>query len=279
MLACAAALLAGCGEQRSERLPATGEPVAGAIAVDGSRTPVAAFRAVAGERFRRAQPGVRMAVRVADPGAALERLCSGETEIAEADRPIDPDEIATCRDHEVRYVELPVAHDGAAVVAARTGDAPDCLTTDRLRTLARDGRLPGAPGALGVFAASLGDGLATGGPGASDGAVADALADSPDGLGYVPFAAFAGRRDRLRPLSVDAGNGCVPPSEAAIQTGAYKPLARPLYLYASERALRRPAVGAFLRFALANERELAAAAGVVALSRDQLVQAREALAR
>ena len=42
------------------------------------------------------------------------------------------------------------------------------------------------------------------------------------------------------------------PSTEAIQDGSYKPLSRPLFMYPSEKALKRPEVKAFMDYVIAN---------------------------
>src|SRR3712207_8459326 len=45
---------------------------------------------------------------------------------------------------------------------------------------------------------------------------------------------------------VDGGSGCVEPTVETIQSGDYKPLSRPLFMYPSEAALEKPEVKAFM---------------------------------
>jgi len=52
---------------------------------------------------------------------------------------------------------------------------------------------------------------------------------------------------------VDGGDGCVKPSTEAIQDGSYTPLARPLFMYPSEKALKRPEVKTLVMDLLASE--------------------------
>jgi phosphate transport system substrate-binding protein len=64
-----------------------------------------------------------------------------------------------------------------------------------------------------------------------------------------------------------------------VQNGTYEPLARPLFVYAKRASLRRPEVEAFLRFIVANEREIATGARFVPLTDAQEEQAKRELER
>jgi len=52
--------------------------------------------------------------------------------------------------------------------------------------------------------------------------------------------------------AVDSGAGCIEPSAANVDNGSYKPLARPLFIYPSKKALARPEFVAFLNYYLEN---------------------------
>jgi phosphate transport system substrate-binding protein len=63
----------------------------------------------------------------------------------------------------------------------------------------------------------------------------------------------------------------VAPSRATIQSGAYQPLARPVFVYVNARSLDRPDVRAFLEYYVTHVTELANDVGYVPL--DARVQA------
>ena len=77
---------------------------------------------------------------------------------------------------------------------------------------------------------------------------------------------------------MDGGDGCVKPSVETVQDGSYKPLSRPLFVYARVDALEdKVQVSAFLDFLLAHERALARAALFVPLTSEQLSRSQTAL--
>jgi phosphate transport system substrate-binding protein len=76
---------------------------------------------------------------------------------------------------------------------------------------------------------------------------------------------------------VDSGDGCLKPSKQAIQDGSYKPLARPLFMYPSDKALAKPEVAAFVRYVVDNYDQIAEAAQFVALTDEQVAKAKAKL--
>jgi phosphate transport system substrate-binding protein len=99
----------------------------------------------------------------------------------------------------------------------------------------------------------------------------EGIADDKGALGYFGFSYYQANRDRLNALEVDGGQGCVRPSVESVQTGAYKPLARPLFVYVQKRALEesRP-LQSFVLYMLRNQKAIASNALFVPLSRTQL---------
>ena len=67
---------------------------------------------------------------------------------------------------------------------------------------------------------------------------------------------------------------CVTPSVATAQNNSYKPLARPLFIYAKGSSFRRPEVQAFIAYIFANEKAIATRARFVPLTTAQLKRAR-----
>ena len=67
-------------------------------------------------------------------GGGFEKFCAGETDISDASRPIEEDEIAGLQEERHRLLEIQVANDGIAVVTNKDLKV-DCLTTDQLKEL------------------------------------------------------------------------------------------------------------------------------------------------
>jgi phosphate transport system substrate-binding protein len=89
-------------------------------------------------------------------------------------------------------------------------------------------------------------------------------------LGFLPFAYYNENKQRLKVVPVDNqkpddGSGAIVPSFETIRNGTYQPLARPLFIYVSEKALARPEVQQFVDFYVANVGKLAEEVGYVQL--------------
>jgi phosphate transport system substrate-binding protein len=61
-------------------------------------------------------------------GDGFALFCNGETDISDASRAISEEEIATCEENGVEYVELLVAYDGLSVITSAENDAVSCLS-------------------------------------------------------------------------------------------------------------------------------------------------------
>ena len=67
-------------------------------------------------------------------GGGFEKFCAGETDISDASRPIEEEEIALCEKNGITYDELQVASDGIAVVTNPALEV-SCLSTEQLKQL------------------------------------------------------------------------------------------------------------------------------------------------
>ncbi len=86
-------------------------------------------------------------------------------------------------------------------------------------------------------------------------------------LGFLPFAYYVENKERLKLIPVDNGkaddgNGPIAPSLDTIRNGTYQPLARPLFIYVSQKSLARPEVAA-VRGLLPGQRRQAGGRGRV----------------
>ena len=277
------------------------QELTGNLAIDGSST-VFPFAQAAAEQFMAENPGVRITVGQSGTGGGFEKFCAGETQISTASRPIDAEEeVPACEGNNVAYKELQVASDGIAVVTNKELGA-DCLTTEQLKELWEQGSdvasLSDIDPSLPDQALSLfGPGTDSGTfeffteeingeegntrkdyqPSEDDNVLVQGVSGEPGGLGYFGFSYFQANQDKLAALAIDAGDGCVAPALESIQTGRYKPLSRPLYMYPSDRALQDPAGKAFVEYALANHQQIAEAAQIVPMSQEAAQKSTQAL--
>ena len=77
---------------------------------------------------------------------------------------------------------------------------------------------------------------------------------------------------------IDSGKGCVAPSKDAVNAGTYTPLARPLFIYPSKTALKRPEFAAFVQYYLDNVNTFVDETGYIDATPDVLQKSKDALA-
>ena len=111
---------------------ATGE-LTGSLNISGSSTvePITSLNA---EKFQSANPGVEIAVDGPGTSDGFELFCNGETDVQDASRAIDEDEVAACKEGGVEYIELAIAQDALTVVG-NPANPLDCLALGDLYAL------------------------------------------------------------------------------------------------------------------------------------------------
>ena len=266
------------------------------IAVDGSST-VGPLTEAAAEGFQGSEGGTdtNVTVGVSGTGGGFEKFCAGETDISDASRAIEPDEVAACKKAGVEYEEIQVANDGIALVVNASNDFADCLTLDQAKSIwDKDSKIsnwnevdPKFPDVkLELFGPGTDSGTfdfftdkVNGEEGRSradyaatedDNVTVQGVSGSEGGLGYFGLSYAEENSDKVKPVAIDAGSGCVVPSSETVQSGEYTPLSRPLLIYPSKKAMERPEVSAFLKYFVDSSAELATQAKFVPLTDEQL---------
>jgi phosphate transport system substrate-binding protein len=310
-----AATVTGCGRERpsdepvgqeiSEEeafAPLGEEALTGKVRADGSST-LAPYVSLAAELFRKQNPDVQISVGVAGTGGGFERFCRGETDLANASREIEDEERAACEKKRIRFIELHVANDGLSVVVSRKNDWAECLTVDQLKRIwepnstadswkdvddaypEEDLELAGPGTDSGTFdyftdaivgdeGASRTDYTAT----EDDNVIVTAVSGERGGLGYLGLSYFEENRDKLRAVAIDGGDGCVEVSAETVQSGDYRPLSRPLFMYVNrDRLEEKLELDAFLEFVLTNQLRIARGAKFVQLTEEQVNETQTAL--
>ncbi len=112
---------------------------------------------------------------------------------------------------------------------------------------------------------------------ANDNVIVQGITSNLKSLGWVGFAFYSENRDELKAIAVDAGQGCVEPTEESIASFEYS-LSRPLFIYVrTDNLADRPAVVAFVDYFL-SDAGLAAVgeAGYVAIPNAEIAETRDA---
>ena len=276
---------------------ACGGATSSLIAIDGSSTVYPITEAVS-EEFQRLNPEIRITVGHSGTGGGFQKFCRGETAISNASRPIQGVESDTCQKGGIDYIELPIAHDGLAVVVHPKNTWATSMTVAELRRLwepAAQGKvlrwnqvrtswpdqeihLFGAGVDSGTFdyftevingktKASRGDYTSS----EDDNILVQGVAGDEYALGYMGLAYYEENRDKMKLVAVDdekPGNGAGPilPTAETVRGGTYRPLSRPLFLYVSLAALAGPEVQKFAQFYLDASAPLVTEVGYVPLA-------------
>jgi phosphate transport system substrate-binding protein len=298
--------LAACGGDRegggeTTTGGAAQSDLSGNVQVDGSST-VGPYATAAAERFRSGNPDVRITVGVSGTGGGFERFCRGETDVSNASRPIKDEESQACEGKGIEFVELQVANDALTVVVNKDNDWVDCLTVDQLKKIWDQGskvqswkdvdaswpdeqlRLygPGTDsGTFDYFTDEINgeEGRSRSDYSASedDNVIVQGVSGDKGALGYFGLSYYEQNQGKLKALAIDGGDGCVEPSVESAQSGDYKPLSRPLFMYVKKESLAKPQVKAFLQYVLDNEQAIAESSQFVPLTDEQLQKAKSDL--
>jgi phosphate transport system substrate-binding protein len=297
--------VAACGDSDDGSGGGDGGDLSGTIRIDGSSTVAPLSEAVA-EQFQAENPDVRVTVGTSGTGGGFEKFCAGETDISDASRAIEPEEVELCEKGGVANEEVRVATDAMTVVI-NPENPVNCLTTDQLTAIwGPDSKLSNwseIPGLGEEFDEDLklyGPGTDSGtfdyfteeingeegesrkdynNVGENDNATVTGVQGAPGGIGYFGFSFYQENEGSLKALEVDGGKGCVPPSAETAQDDTYVPLSRPLFIYPSAAALEKPEVKAFVDYYLDNVNSVAESVGFIPLTEEQLKASKDATAQ
>ena len=292
-------LVASCGDDDT----ASAGNLSGSIKADGSST-VGPLTEAAAENFRAENPDVKATVDISGTGGGFEKFCAGETDINDASREIEQEEIDACKKNGVGYGPILVANDGLAVVVNPDNDWATCLTTAELKKIWEPGsdvnnwnqvrsgfpdeeiKLFGPGTDSGTFEyfneAINGDKAKTRkdySPSEDDNVTVQGVSGGKGNLGYFGLSYATANKDKVKTIQVDGGDGCVEPTIQTVQDGTYKPLSRPLFIYPSTESLKNDAVKQFVEYYVDNHDEIAKQAQFVPLTEEQNKTAKDELAK
>jgi phosphate transport system substrate-binding protein len=205
-------------------------------------------------------------------GGGFERFCvAGETDIANASRPINEEETAACESIGREVLEFRVGTDALAVVVSAENDFLTELSLEQLASIFNgeaktwadvDASYPAeaiqlfSPGSdSGTYDYFVEEVLADDdtllqGSGAqfseNDNVLVQGIEGSPYAIGYFGYAYYQENASRLKLLDIDG----VAPTDVTAEDGSY-PLARPLYIYSAVSILQeKPQVADFINYYL-----------------------------
>jgi phosphate transport system substrate-binding protein len=288
-LAGAIAIVAAAAAMAAFDAATAGDKLEGTVRIDGSSTVFPISEAMA-EEFAQEQPKVRVTVGISGTGGGFKKFTVGETDINDASRPIKGVEVEKAAEKGIQFIELPVAFDGLSVVVNPKNDWVDQLTVEELKKIWQPGStvekwsdvregFPDRPiklyapgtdsGTFDYFTEAINGKSQACRPdftaSEDDNVLVQGIAGDENALGFFGFAYYVENQSRVKIVPIDGGDGPVAPSTETINNGTYQPLSRPLFIYVSKAAAKRPEVQAFVNFYLESAPELVGQVGYVAL--------------
>ncbi|MDE2786823.1 MAG: PstS family phosphate ABC transporter substrate-binding protein [Chloroflexota bacterium] len=283
----------GSGGSQPEKAtdPSMYAGLSGDIPIDGSSTVFPITEAVAEEFGELTGDNVRVVVGISGTGGGFKKFCTNEAVINNASRPIRQKEIDTCSAAGIEYIELPVAIDGLSVVVNPKNDFVDCLSVEQLNKIwspESEGVVthwnqvnpdwpveeikmyaPGVDsGTFDYFTEAInGDGGVSRGDftaSEDDNVLVQGVSGDEYSIGYFGYAYYVENKDKVKVVPIDGGNGCIAPTDEAINNGSYAPLSRPLFIYVRSDAAQQDHIAEFVRYYLSpGGQELSASVGYI----------------
>lgn len=266
------------------------------VRIDGSSTVFPITEAVAEEFQKAKKQQVKVTVGISGTGGGFKKFCRGETDISDASRPIAEREMKACAEAGIKYVELPVAFDALTVVINPKNTWLKEVKVEELKKMwepEAQGKIltwnqvnpawPNAPlklfgpgadsgtfeyfteATVGKAKSSRGDFTAS----EDDNVLVQGVSRDVNAIGYFGLAYYVENKDKLKAVPiVDKGaTRGVSPSLGTVMDGTYQPLARPIFIYVSDKAMQRAEVREFVEYYLKNAQKLVKEVGYVPLTR------------
>ncbi|MDF1997153.1 PstS family phosphate ABC transporter substrate-binding protein [Peribacillus frigoritolerans] len=291
------AVAAGCGSNDTSNSgkgnEAASNQLKGEVITDGSSTVFPIMEAVA-EEYMATQPDVKVSVGSSGTGGGFKKFIAGDTDLANASRPVKEEESALLDEKGVKYTELKLAFDGISIVANKDNDFIDSLTVEELQKLWIDnGKVkkwsdirpewpneeikfysPGTDsGTYDYFNevileekpmvenATLSE---------DDNVLVQGVEGDKNAIGFFGYAYYSENKDKLKIISIDNGKGAVEPTHETIKSGEYAPLSRPLYTYVANKSVaEKEQVADYTQFVIENAGELAEEVGYISLPEEE----------
>jgi phosphate transport system substrate-binding protein len=259
--------------------------VKGTVRIDGSSTVFPITEAIA-EEFRSVESRVRVNIGVSGTGGGFKKFSAGEIDINDASRKIKDKEVKKTKANKIPYIEIPVAYDGLTVVINPKNSWAGSMTTTELKKLwdrdsnvktwadirkgwpARKIKLygPGTDsGTFDYFSKAIngksGRSRSNYTKSEDDNVLVKGVAGDVDALGYFGYAYYKENSKTLKAVEI---NG-VSPTPTTINSGKYKPLSRPIFIYVNTNSYKRPEVKVFVDFYLKTAKKIVEEVGYIPL--------------
>ncbi|HEY0655825.1 MAG TPA: substrate-binding domain-containing protein, partial [Chryseosolibacter sp.] len=102
-----------------------------------------------------------------------------------------------------------------------------------------------------------------------DNVLVQGISGDKNGIAFFGLAYYEENKEKLKLVGVDNGKGVVVPSSETVKNGTYSPLSRPVFIYVTDAAAKRPEVSSFVNFYLDNASTLVPDVGYIPLNADE----------
>ncbi len=265
--------------------------LAGQVKIDGSST-VYPISEAAADDFKKEFPKVQVTVGQSGTGGGFKVFAKGETDISDASRPIKQAEFDQCKQNGVEFIELPVAYDGLTIVVNPANTWVTQLTVQQLKKIfGQKGAAknwsdvnPEWPAeAIKIYAPGTDSGTfdyfkevvaeednslrSDMSVSEDDNVLVTGVKGEKNAIGFFGAAYFFENADSLKAVPIvnpDTGEAVLP-SPQSIESGAYAPFGRPLFIYVNVASLKRPEMKKFASFYIDNAARFAVHVSYVGL--------------
>ncbi|CAN7208100.1 PstS family phosphate ABC transporter substrate-binding protein [Peribacillus frigoritolerans] len=290
------AVAAGCGSDDTKTSSGEGKgsgQLQGEVITDGSSTVFPIMEAVA-EEYMATQPDVKVSVGSSGTGGGFKKFIAGDTDLANASRPVKEEESALLDEKGVEYTELKLAFDGISIVANKDNEFIDSLTVEELQKLWIDnGKVkkwsdirPEWPNEeIKFYSPGIDSGtydyfnevileekpmVENATLSEDDNVLVQGVEGDKNAIGFFGYAYYSENKDKLKIISIDNGKGAVEPTHETIKSGEYAPLSRPLYTYVANKSVaEKEQVADYTQFIIENAGELAEEVGYISLPEEE----------
>lgn len=264
------------------------------VTVDGSSTVYPITEAVAEDFQKSKKNKIQVTVGISGTGGGFKKFCRGEIDISDASRPILEKEMKLCAENGIKYIELPVAFDAMTVAINPKNTWAEKMTVAELKKMwepAAQAKItrwnqvnpawpdaplklfgPGADSGtfdyfteaiVGKSKSSRGDFTAS----EDDNVLVQGVSRDENALGYFGYAYYAENTNKMKAVAIIEKDGkpAVLPSIETVMKGTYQPLARPIFIYVSSKAVEKVEVREFVEYYINNAPALVKEVGYVPL--------------
>lgn len=253
------------------------------VNVEGSSTVFLISQAMANEFEKKSS--YKVSVGRSGTGGGYKKFVLRQCDLWNASRPIAEKEKTELKEKGIEWLELEVGIDGLSIAVHPENDWCTELTVGQLRKIWEpestinkwsdlDPNWPDQP--MELYGADTDSGtfeyfteVVVGKKNSSrtkyqaasdDNVLIQGVAGSKYALGYIPYGYCVENDKKIKVIKIsptvdpnEAAAPAVMPTVETILSGEYKPLARPLYVYANVETLKRPEIAAFLKFTVSEE--------------------------